>query len=85
MANTRKPFQTPSPSHSTELAMPMRAAQPGKPIPPADEPTIRGMMSEAQDGDTAGSEGQDAPAPKSNGALGAYRSTLVPPDGFHVP
>ncbi len=82
---TRKPFSSTRPTHGTELPMTMGPAQPGKPIPPADEPVIRAMISEGQDGETAGSEGQDAPPAKSNGALGAYRSAIVPPDGYNVP
>ena len=80
-----KPFSSNPTSHGTALPISMAAAPPGKPIPPAAEGTIRGMISEATDAETAGSEGASASAPTSNGALGAYRDALVPPPGYHVP
>jgi hypothetical protein len=57
----------------------------GNAIPRDAEPTIKGMESAAQDGTTAGSMGQDAAAPQSNGALGKYRDAIVPPSGTNVP
>jgi hypothetical protein len=84
--STRKPWGTTAPTHSKDLPMTQGPSQPVKsPIPNVDRATIAAMTSEAMDGEEAGAEGMNAPAPTSNGALGAYRSAIVPPDGFHVP
>jgi hypothetical protein len=57
----------------------------GNPIPRPDQPAITAMEAAAVNGEDAGANGQDAGAAPSNGALGKYRDTLVPPPGFHVP
>ena len=60
-----------------------------KAIPPADEGTIRGMMSEAVDGTTAGADGlaqNPATAPGSHrGNIPMGVGDLMSPPGWNVP
>jgi hypothetical protein len=57
----------------------------GNAIPQGAQSAIKAMEAEGVNGEDAGANGATAGAALSNGALGKYRDTLVPPTSLHVP